>query len=359
MKSRSGVEIHPKRRREDDTCPSPTPKRLRLTAQNLRLHSDMPRKSRGCASLVSESRSSSVAPSTTTSGTFGAQLQRNGIFYEPFETEDPIDAEDVRSRLDYSRETASPELESWKTYCQRVQNCAGEDDIKNEAWCSDSDAIAKKPPIGPYRPDHNKSWNAASAAYSSLSANLSAPKPDYSECLRSSEYPAEAIQDLGAHICPTASHLTSMPTFAAEIKSRKVSLFQAEQQAALDAAFMTHADHHKNKYVGEETTPRTIQALTVTFNGDNLTIYGNHRNEKDGKITYNSTELYHHRPTASLKEYRASRRHVRNAQDWSRYRTELLRNRLFAYKSSPPCNGFPTPRSSKNDEASSEGLTDT
>lgn len=197
-----------------------------------------------------------------------------------------------------------------------------EETIRNEAWRGAQSGIAKQPhgDESRYRPTYNVQWTESRDSNPRLTAGISDPKPDYSESFRLTKYPSHAHDALGAHLGPT-SYAQAMPAFAAECKRTSFSIASAAEQAAYDGAIMVSSARAAHEYLRRPFQYNSAQALTAAYNGDYLALHAHHAVENhDGEPDYHSYELYHHRPSASLEEYKASRRHTRNAQDWSRER---------------------------------------
>lgn len=263
---------------------------------------------------------------TTTDKGFGVQLKKNGIFFGRLITEKPDDITTVQEYLDRTRRSASPDQEAYDQYVEQIAYGGGnEASVQSNAW----QFIAKHPTFSKtpgYAPNLNFQWTEVESA---LTFGLSDAKPDYSECFRRDQYPDEACDALGGALVPTP-YDGAMPTFCAEWKGPDVLMPSAEKQCAYDGALMVDAAFEALKYMkkNEEGLYGKTQAITLAMNGEYAHFYTNHVVKKASGLQYHQYAIGKHTPTNSLKEYKETRKQLRNAQDWGRERAGRDQGRI-------------------------------
>lgn len=273
------------------------------------------------------SQSESQSSCTTTGNRFGQQLSANGVVHARWEAKLPQDFDEVKVYLDRDRASASPEPEDWQDYLEAVGESRNEATLQLTTWYK----VAKPPPGKGYLCDANLEWTEVDALVTNRIGNA---KPDITESYRLRKYPQQSIDDLGAALAPT-SHTMAMPTFAVEAKSIEKGIMEAELQCAYDGAIMVDAARRAHESLGNELGPfwKTTQALTLAYNGNDMTILANHAVKITSAIQHHSYPLYSDTPRHSFEHFKSARKHVRNAQDWSRERStrmlEELRNHQY------------------------------
>lgn len=333
MQLRSGAQLSVSRKRKQpeqlsEQKESPPLKRARLTRKNLEAHrkslkglSDMGRKKK---SNSGNSNTESQSSTPTTGHRFGQQLNANGVIHKRSEAQCPMDVAEVNAYLDRDRMSASPEPEDWQNYLEAVEESNNEATLQLNTWYK----LAKPPPGKGYLCDANLEWTEVDASVTDRLVNA---KPDITESYRLQKYPQKAIDDLGPALAPT-SYSMAMPTFAAEAKSIEKGIASAELQCAYDGAIMVDGARKTQEALGKSLDPfwTNTQALTIAYNGNDMTILANHAVHTTVGVQHHSYSLYSHVPRQSFEEFKTTRKHTRNAQDWSRERAtstlEELRN---------------------------------
>ena len=281
------------------------------------------------------SQTESQSSSTTTGNRFGQQLSANGVVHARWEAKPPEDVDEVKKYLDRGRASASPKPEDWQEYLEAVSESRNEATLLLTTWYK----VAKPPPGKGYLCDANFEWTEVDAPVTERITNA---KPDITESYRIGKYPQRSIDELGAALAPT-SHTMAMPTFAVEAKSTEKGTMNAELQCAYDGAIMVDAARRTYESLGHEPGPfwKSTQALTVAYNGHDVTILANHAVEIASAIQYHSYPLYSDTPRHSLEHFKAARKHIRNAQDWCRERStrtleELCNHQYTLHPITPP-----------------------
>ena len=314
-------------------------KRVRLTSKNLEAHC---KSLKGPESMTRRKKSSSrnsqtesQSSCTTTGNRFGQQLSANGVIHARWEAKPPEDFDEVKEYLDRDRASTSPEPEDWQDYLEAVGESRNEATLQLTTWYK----VAKPPPGKGYLCDANFEWTEVDAPVTDRIGNA---KPDITESYRLRKYPQQSIDDLGAALAPT-SHTMAMPTFAVEAKSIEKGIMNAELQCAYDGAIMVDAARRTHESLGNELDSfwETTQALTVAYNGNDMTILANHSVETTGTIQHHSYPLYSETPRHSFEHFKTARKHIRNAQDWSRERStkmleELCNHQYTLHPITPP-----------------------
>ena len=258
---------------------------------------------------------------TTSSNSFGEQLLVNGIIHTRSDVRKPKDADDIKFYLQQSRRSQSPEEEDWKEYLKILEAGSNERTLQHNAWSE----LHKPQRGGAYRADYDLSWTEVED--SSITLYLKPAKPDMTESLRWREYPQQVIDEVGPALRPT-SHKAAMPIFAVEAKSLEKGIAAAEVQCAYDGALMVNAAKTVHKYLGKSlnTFYEETRALSIAYNGDDLTILAHHAilkqsDDASPATEYHSYPLFCGKPRSSVEQYKAAHRETRNAQQWCRERS--------------------------------------
>jgi hypothetical protein len=189
--------------------------------------------------------------------------------------------------------------------------------------------VAKPPPGKGYLRDASFEWTEVEGP---ITARIGNAKPDITESYRLRKYPQQAIDNLGAALAPT-SHAMGMPTFAVEAKSIEKGIMNAELQCAYDGAIMVDAARNIHKSLGKGFNSfwTTTQALTLAYNGNEMTILANHAVESTSGVQRHSYPLFSDTPRHSFEHFKLTQKHTRNAQDWSRERATKTLEELRDY----------------------------
>ena len=203
--------------------------------------------------------------------------------------------------------------------------------MRHFAWSK----LAKEPGLGGkhYIPVIDQEWTDIETTH--INHNLSNPKPDHFESLSIDCYPQAARDALQGHLQPS-SYDWSMPRYAAEFQSQSGSESQAEHQAAYDGAVMVDAARAQAAHMEQPFPYGRTQALTLTSKGDMVRVFANHAVRGDPpqpqQPRFHHAQLLYGDPLASRADFGATRRRVRNAQDWARARAEETCDALCAYE---------------------------
>ena len=299
----------------DATSPTQA-KRTKLTSKNLRLHTAAETPSEMTKRTRSGPRSG-TSRTTTAHAQFGQQLSENGIVYKQSRVKQPEDLEAIKFELEKTRASGSPSSEDWHLYQRRFDDATNEDSMRHFAWSK----LAKEPGLGGkhYIPVIHQEWTEIETTQ--INRNLSNPKPDHFESLSIDCYPQSAREALKGHLQPS-SYDWSMPRYAAEFKSQSGSETQAERQAAYDGAIMVDAARAQEEHLDRPFQYGHTQALTVTSKGDMVRIFANHAVQDKQETRFHHVQVLYGDPLSSRADFSATRRRVRNAQDWARSRAE-------------------------------------
>jgi hypothetical protein len=307
----------------------PPLKRTRLTHNNLQAYCEsleesntIPRKKK---SDSGNSQTESQSSFTTTGNRFGQQLSANGVVHARWEAKPPKDFDQIKAYLDTDRASASPEPEDWQDYLEAVGESRNEATLQLTTWYK----VAKPPPGKGYLCDANFEWTEVEGP---VTARVGNAKPDITESYRLRKYPQQAIDNLGAALAPT-SHAMAMPTFAVEAKSIEKGIMNAELQCAYDGAIMVDAARNVHESLGKrfDSFWMATQALTLAYNGNDMTILANHAVESTSGVQRHSYPLFSDTPRHSFEHFKLTRKHTRNAQDWSRKRATKILEELRDY----------------------------
>jgi len=341
-------------------------KRARLTKKNLKALEKMERvgqvaKQASKANSKSSSKSSTKSSNTTTTDkSFGKALLKNNILPASAARLAPAaeDATEVQTLLDNPRQSDTPDESTYQRYLMVTDALGLELDVEFTAY----PLLAKRSPereYWGYFPRLNHPW---SAVENSLTAGLSAARPDLVESYGIKEFPYNVVETLSGDFCPSEFD-EAMPTYAVEFKSFRGDLLEAKFQCAYDGGLMTEGARVVHTFLGkpdEEFVGRT-QALTIAFNGDTYHVYGHHALEispspqpagevpggadssTDDGVTYRyiQYQLASGSIHGSFENFQRAYKHIRNAQDIAYNMATERKNELCARKSG---HGLATPQ---------------
>ena len=235
----------------------------------------------------------------------------------------------VKEYLNRSRDSSSSlDQEDYDEYIGQLELADNELSVQSNAW-----PLLSKPPrcskTEGYTANYNFQWTEVEGP---LTFGLSDAKPDISESYRWEQYPSDACEALGGAIAPT-HHTAAMPTLCVEWRGPSGPMPSAEEQCAYDGALMANAAYDAHNYMDKDPAEffGKTQALTVALNGRSVDLYGNHVVKKASGLEYHQYSLGNHQPRNSPKEFKETRKRIRNAQDWARERATRTKDDLHTY----------------------------
>lgn len=322
-----------KRKLEDSFANTPA-KRAALTKRNLRAHTQMSsqsRKRRQNGPLAddialqggSESTTTVITKSSSTntrSPDYGQRLLENGIIFGRVSAKPPRDVEEVKEYLFRPRQSGSPDRETWHAHTLIVEESTHEVGLV-EAETGLHGLLQPPKPGGTYCAKRQVTWNRVGQSQVNR-RNIGAAKPDYTESHKRELYPESVRDGLGGALEPSAVSFCVLPHFIMESKAAGDDIRLMTYQTAYEGAIVSHAGKLREEYLGHDLDQcywgRT-QAVTIAYNGYHAIIFLDHalRNDDD-EVEYHHYALLEHTPLISLKTFRETYRHFRNAQEWGR-----------------------------------------
>ncbi|KAK3334066.1 hypothetical protein B0T19DRAFT_459621 [Cercophora scortea] len=286
-----------------------SPKRARLTRENLRLLNKMTRSGSGV----------SPTASTTTNG-FKAQAAKNGIL-DPISSKPYENLRDSVERLNQSRETASPPESVYQDYLDMVGS------VPNAL----SLMIEMTPLLKEYKDrGYSRAFGQRFTAYPKnvgFNNDMSAPQPDFVQGLRQQEFRPLPITDEldSAILFEDDRHSLALPHIAGEWTERGKNM---EEESAYAEAALVHSRNEALAYIGEPDPPGHAAVTTFTTDGTTLNFFGHFAAESDGQLEYHQYPISTVNLKGSYEDFKRGRRQLRNAQDYAREQSYQLRDRL-------------------------------
>ncbi|KAI1122797.1 hypothetical protein F5Y10DRAFT_270728 [Nemania abortiva] len=306
------------------------PKRTRLTRKNLALFDKMANKKPTNApdSESSTTKTTTTKTTSTTSSGFVVQASKNGIL-QARASKPPTNLDDLRKRYARSRDTPSPPESLYESYVDEVTDAVNEATMVFEVG---SKLLNSYPDKG-YRKALNKAFTAFPKDVG-FNNKLSAPQPDFVQGLTRIQYFPFFVDEYvkGAVLHKDVADSITLPHLAGEWKAGDKGLKTAEVQSAYDGAALVYARDQALTFTGEPQQPGHAEVTTFTTNGSILNIYAHY-----STVSENGTLEYHQYPitstmlTFSYQGFKAGRRELRNAQDYAKERSYVLKDQLVEH----------------------------
>jgi hypothetical protein len=306
-------------------------KRARLTRENLAAFDKMVKKKApitASASLTADpvAQSPSIGTKSTTAPGFAIQAYENGIL-KSWLSKPPSNIKLIYENHLQPRHSPSPTESQYKEYVRDVKGARTEATLLNKT----SRKLLKE-----YQDEgYTNELNCAFSGFpkdSGINNGLSAPQPDFVEGLEMQEYYPFPIhkQIRGAVLYKDDSCSITLPQLAGEWKSRGKDMDQAELQSSYDGAALVYARNQALSYIRKPDPPSHSQVMTFTTDGTNLNLFAHHatRSSEDGRLQYHQYPVDSTNLTISHQGFKDGRRGLRNAQDWARQQTYILRDEL-------------------------------
>ncbi|KAI1125899.1 hypothetical protein F5Y10DRAFT_267673 [Nemania abortiva] len=340
----------------DGTTYGPQLKRARLTRKNLTLFT-----SGTGATSVSESPTSDKVDmeettSTTLSG-FVSKAIQNGIVFD--QKEPPVNLDEILSRCLRRRRSIPAADSDFEVYRDKVKYSTNESTIvADTSWMllkqypkngsgneeRDADKANDAEEEEAEEEEENNANRSNGLPYlrafnqklmglpkdAGLDNGLGLLQPGFIEGLNSWEFHPVPIHSIrGAVLCPGWKFSIALPHIAGEWKRRMGNIEEAEVRSAYDGAALVFARTEALKYLGELDPPRHARVITFTSNGTNLHLFAHYASvTRDKKLEYHQHLIASQDLTTSYDGFEAGRRMLRNAQDYAKRQSEILKNRL-------------------------------
>lgn len=306
-------------------------KRARLTRENLAAFDKMAKKKAPInvsASLTTDpvAESSSTGTKSSTTPGFAIRAYKNGIL-DSQSSKPPLNIGLIHGNHLQPRHSPSPTESEYKQYVQNVKTAGNEATLLNRTHGKLLKEYQDK--------GHIQEFNHAFSGFpkdAGMNNGISAPQPDFIEGLEMQEYYPFPIDEhiKGAVLYKDNPHSLALPQLAGEWRFRGKDMDGAELQSSYDGAALVYARNQALSYIGKPDLPGHSQVMTFTTDGTNLNLFAHYatRSSEDGRLQYHQYPVDSTNLTISHQRFKDGRRGLRNAQDWARQQTYILRDEL-------------------------------
>jgi hypothetical protein len=269
-----------------------------------------------------KSTQSKQTTSTTDSG-FPDIAFQNGIL-NPNCSKPPANLESRQGRIDRSRETASPSESDYQYFASAIRRAPNEASVLYET----SMLLQRY-----NEPGYHKSYNQAFNCFPKnvgFNNDLSAAQPDMVEGLDLTQFdPFPAREQLGgAATVYSGPEATTLPHLAGEWKGPGKDMILAQTQAAYDGACMVYGRNEARSFLESPDPAGHAFVSTFTTDGTTLNTFAHYSSETQGQVKYHQYPESSSLLISSYKDFKKSRRRLRNLEDDAKETSERLRDEL-------------------------------
>lgn len=239
---------------------------------------------------------------------------------------EPSNFDDIYNYLNRLRESASPDLEEFRSYRWKAVTADNEDTVKLALI-----RHLKEYDDGKYRSAYNQQFTEYPANVG-FNDGLSPAKPDLVQGINLQNFePYPVVQQFGGAAVPTPSRYPiALAHMAGEFKRPGGNLIEAQSQAAYDAASLVYGRNVARESMGRADPPSAAHVGSFISDGTHITTF-THYATKDasGKIVYHQWPVTDTNIQLGYESFKTGRRQVRNLQDWARENSYLLKKELL------------------------------
>ncbi|KAI0118588.1 hypothetical protein GGR51DRAFT_496935 [Nemania sp. FL0031] len=321
---------------------------VRLTRKNLAHFNTMAgTKAKDAGSSQTEDKTTTDT-SSTGSG-FVERIRDNGVVL--CNSRRPTNFQDIHAKLSRPDTSAPPTMLEFKKYKRRVERAPNESTVLSTTYWM----LLKQYDLeeGNDADDDNEDENEINNnLYLSFMGqkftgfpenvgfnnNCSAPQPDFVEGLGEKQFapfPIKAVS--GAFLYQDKTFTIVLPHIAGEWKASDKGLGKASTQCAYDGAALVYARTQALEYLGERDPPGEAKVITFAIDGENLEIFAHYSSPaENGAVEYQRFLMGGVFLMGSYDDFKLGRQMLRNAQDFAKEQSEILRDRLLRHGNSPP-----------------------
>ncbi|KAI1126900.1 hypothetical protein F5Y10DRAFT_278439 [Nemania abortiva] len=301
-------------------------KRVQLTRENLIQFDKMAgadiSKETGPTSLSTEKKTTSTKTSTSWPS-FARKARKNGILH-PIESEPPANLEVLRERYAQSRRSPSPTPSEFECYRETVSMAMNESTIQ---WEIGSELLKKHRSSGFIRAlDQQCTAFPKNVGFNN---GLRTLKPDFIEGLVVHQFdPFPVDEHIEGAVFQNKEFPITLPHLAGEWKASGRNLDNARIQTAYDGASLVYARNQALAYLGETELSSDAAITTFVTDGSTLKLYAHYASQgTDDTVEYHQC-LVNSIHMESYTGFKDGRKELRNAQEYAKEQSCLLRDRL-------------------------------
>ncbi|KAI1124924.1 hypothetical protein F5Y10DRAFT_20074 [Nemania abortiva] len=320
-------------------------KRVRLTRENLAHFNTMAGTKAKDAGGSRTEGTATTKTSSTASG-FAMRIQENGVLLHR-RSERPTNFHDIHAKLSRPCTPAPPTELEFKQYKRRVGRAPNEStvlstthwmllkqyDLEEEDNNDVDDDIDNEPYVSfMCQKFSNFPENVG------FNNNCSAPQPDFVEGLvreKFEPFPIQAVS--GAFLYHDKPCTIALPHIAGEWKACEKGTEKASTQCAYDGAALVYARTQALNYLGEKDPPGEARVLTFATDGITIHIFAHYAvHDANGTLQYHQVRVGTRILITSYDDFKAGRQMLRNAQEFAKEQSEILRDKLVKHGNNPP-----------------------
>ena len=275
---------------------------------------------------TSEASSSSKTVSTTDPQS-ARMAEENGIL-DRFDSIDPVNFDEVRARLEQSRNSPDPDLQEFRDFRKRIQLSQNEQGVAQAVMpllcrCTDED----------YTQVYNQKFTMFPSNVG-FNDGLSPAKPDFIEAYVAKMFkPYPLIRLLGGSAVPVpGGHAIALAHIAGEFKRLSGDMECAMCQAAYDAATLIYGRNQACLAMGKHDAAKVACVGTFVSNGDQVHISVHYATKHaSGQTVYHHCPIFSDNFLLNHASFTLTRKHLPNLQEWAMENATSLKTNLIAH----------------------------
>ncbi len=275
-------------------------------------------------SSKASSRSKTVS---TTDPQFARMAEENGIL-DRFDSVEPVNFDEVRTRLEQSRNSPEPDLQEFQDFCKRIQLSQNEPGVAQAIM----PLLCRRTGEG-YTQVYDQKFTMFPSNVG-FNDGLSPAKPDFVEAYVATTFkPYPLVRLLGGSAVPVpGGRPIALAHIAGEIKRLSGDMECAMCQAAYDAATLIYGRNQACLAMGKPDAAKVACVGTFVSNGDQVHISVHYAtNHTSGQTVYHHCPIFSDNFLLNHANFTLTRKHLRNLQEWAMENATSLKTNLIAH----------------------------
>ncbi|MCJ1472463.1 hypothetical protein MMC13_001111 [Lambiella insularis] len=279
------------------------------------------------ASDGSSTTSSSSKSVSTTDPQFARMAEENGIL-DRFDSIDPVNFDEVRTRLEQSRNSPEPDLQEFKDFCKRIQLSQNEQGVAQAII----PLLCRRTSEG-YTQIYDQKFTMFPSNVG-FNDGLSPAKPDFIEAYVANTFkPYPLIRRLGCSAVPVpGGRPIALAHIAGEFNRLSGDMECAMCQAAYDAATLVYGRNQACLAMAKPDEAKFACVGTFVSNGDQVHISVHYAtNHASAQAVYHHCPIFSDNFLLNHASFTLTRKHLRNLQEWAMENATSLKTDLVAH----------------------------
>ena len=265
---------------------------------------------------------------STTDPNFAIVAQENGIL-DRLDSINPVNYDEIRTRLEQSRNSPDPDLEQFKDFRERIQYSSNEQGVKQAVISLLSRRFGKK-----YTHLYYQEFTMFPSNVG-FNDGLTPAKPDFVEAYLAGAFkPYPLDLQLGGSAVPVSgNNPIALAHIAGEFKKLAGgNMVSALELAAYDAATFIYGRNQACLAIDKPDEAKVACVGTFVSNGDQVIIAVHYAtNDDSGRTVYHQCPIFSCNLVMNHASFILGRRHLRNLQDWAMENATSLKTALIAH----------------------------